>query len=406
MRADRSPNPALHEVKKVYQQVQFALADDKIAVTNEYLFSDLGRFALAVELLENGVKTKQAMVAMPAVAPGETGYVDIPFDLPELPDECALNVTAVQKAEERGIPAGYAVATEQLPLGGFKPVTATPVGGKAVSREGNDIIIECGTLTVKVDGDSGYISSLQINGSEKLIEPIKPNFWRAPIDNDKSPQLPPIAQGVFGKYAFKKANESIVKSKCTVTDKCVEIDWYMPKMLSLKTKYEATDKGLKVTMSCMNALFGLPRYGFEMKLDASADVAFYARGPHENYCDRKTSAPLGVYEGRVEDFQHDYLVPQENGNHCDARWLKVGGEEGVRFSAVDTPFEFSCHNYSKEALERATHLHELAKNNDGVYVFIDGKQRGVGGDVPALACVKKPYKIAPYKVHTLSFLIS
>lgn len=406
VRADRSPNPALFEVKKVYQQVQFALADGKIAVTNEYLFSDLSRFALAVELLENGVKTKQAMVAMPAVAPGETGLTDIPFELPALLDECALNVSAVQIREERGIPAGYAVATEQLELGGFRPVEAKPADGIAVVREGNDIIIECGSLVAKVDGDSGYISSLKIDGSERVIEPMKPNFWRAPIDNDKSPQLPPIAQAVFGKYVFKKASESIVKSNCTVTDKSVEIDWYMPKMLSLKTKYEATDKGLRITMTCMNALFGLPRYGFEMKLAASSDIEFFARGPHENYCDRKTSAPLGVYKGRVEDFQHDYLVPQENGNHCDARWLSVGGEQGVRFSALDKPFEFSCHNYSKEALENATHLHELAKTDDGVYVFIDGKQRGVGGDVPALACVKKPYKIAPYKAHTLSFLIS
>lgn len=178
-------------------------------------------------------------------------------------------------------------------------------------------------------------------------------------------------------------------------------------MLSLRTKYEATDKGLKITMTCMNAFFGLPRFGFDMKLDASADMEFFARGPHENYCDRKTSAKLGVYSGRVEDFQHDYLVPQENGNHCDARWLRVGGDAGVRFGAADKPFEFSCHNYSMEALERATHLHELVKNDDeGVYVFIDGAQRGVGGDVPALACVKKQYKIKPYKVHSFSFIIS
>ena len=406
VRADRSPNPALYEVKKVYQQVQFALADDKIAVTNEYLFTTLDRFALKIELLVEGRKTAEATVDMPTVLPGDTALVDIPFDLPELREECAVNVAAVQKADERGIPAGYVVAAEQLELGGFRPVAAARSDGKPVGREGDDIVIECGSVVAKINGDSGYISSLQINGSERLIEPIKPNFWRAPIDNDKSPQLPPIAQSVFGKYAFKKANDSIVKSNCVVTDKGVEIDWYMPKMLKLKTVYEATDKGLKISMTCMNALFGLPRYGFEMKLAASDNVEFYARGPHENYCDRKTSAPLGVYSGTVEDFQHDYLVPQENGNHCDARWLAVGGEDGVRFSAVDKPFEFSCHNYSREALERATHLHELAHNSDGVYVFIDGAQRGVGGDVPALACVKKPYKIAPYKVHTLSFLIS
>ena len=405
VRADRSPNPALFEVKKVYQQVQFALADGKIAVTNEYLFTDLGRFSLEIELVSGGKAVQSAVVDMPYVAPGTTGYADIPFDLPGDRAECAVNVRAIQKEDERGIPAGTVVAYEQLELGGFKPQAVSVADGKPVSREGNDIIIDCGNVVAKVDGDSGYISSLKIGGAEKIIEPIKPNFWRAPIDNDKSPQLPPIAQAVFGKYVFKKASDSIVKSKCTVTDKGVEIDWYMPKMLHLKTKYEATDKGLKVSMSCMNALFGLPRFGFEMKLDTSADMEFYARGPHENYCDRKTSAALGVYTGTVEDFQHDYLVPQENGNHCDARWLNVGGADGVRFSAADKPFEFSCHNYSKEALERAAHLHELVKHSDGVYVFIDGAQRGVGGDVPALACVKKQYKIKPYKAHSFSFLI-
>ena len=141
---------------------------------------------------------------MPAVAPGETGLTDIPFELPALLDECALNVSAVQIREERGIPAGYAVATEQLELGGFRPVEAKPADGIAIVREGNDIIIECGSLVAKVDGDSGYISSLKIDGSERVIEPIKPNFWRAPIDNDKSPQLPPIAQADFGTYVFKQ----------------------------------------------------------------------------------------------------------------------------------------------------------------------------------------------------------
>ena len=406
VRADRSPNPALFEVKKVYQQVQFALNGDKIAVTNEYLFNDLTDFALVMQLVKDGKVIAENTADMPAVAPGKTVETDIPFDLPELREECCSNVCAVQRKEERGIQAGNIVEAEQLTVGGCKPVSVKAAEGKPVSREGNDIVIDCGVFTAKVDGDSGYIASIERNNKELLIEPVKPNFWRAPIDNDKSPQLPPIAQAVFGKYVFKKASAGIVKSNCIVTDKKVEIDWHMPKMLKLKTVYEPTDKGLKVTMTCMNALFGLPRFGFEMKLDTSADMEFYARGPHENYCDRKTSAPLGVYSGTVTDFQHDYLVPQENGNHCDARWLAVGGENGVRFSAVDKPFEFSCHNYSKEALEHAKHLHELAKNDDGVYVFIDGAQRGVGGDVPALACVKKQYKIRPYQVHTFSFLIS
>lgn len=179
----------------------------------------------------------------------------------------------------------------------------------------------------------------------------------------------------------------------------------MPKMLRLKTSYEAVKDGLKVTLTCVNAIYGLPRYGFDMKLATSDDVTFYGRGPQENYCDRKTGAKLGVYSGKIEDFQHDYLVPQENGNHCDTRYVQIGGENGVRISAVGKPFEFSCHNYSLHELERAKHLHELNKEDDGVYVFVDGKQRGVGGDIPALACVKPQYKIKPYQVHTVSFVI-
>ena len=73
--------------------------------------------------------------------------------------------------------------------------------------------------------------------------------------------------------------------------------------------------------------------------------------------------------------------------------------------AASAPCEFSCHNYSLSALEKATHAHELAREKDGVYVFVDGKQRGVGGDVPALACVKPQYKIKGGKKHSFDFVI-
>lgn len=404
VRADRSPNPSLYEVKKVYQQIQFALEGGRIAVTNEYMFRDLSAYSLRVELVEDGISKEIKEIAMPDVKPGEKGYADMPFAIAADKD-VAVNVYAVQKADERGIEAGHIVAEEQIAVGAFKQEEVQEVEGKTVSKEGEDVVIDGGAVVARVNGDTGYIDSIRIRGKEVLAAPVKPNFWRAPIDNDLSPQIPPIAQAVFGKFAFKKAQERIVKSNYTLTEKGIEIDWYMPKMLRLKTRYEAVKDGLKVTLTCVNAIFGLPRYGFDMKLATSDDVTFYGRGPQENYCDRKTGAKLGVYSGKIEDFQHDYLVPQENGNHCDTRYVQIGGENGVRISAVGKPFEFSCHNYSLHELERAKHLHELNKEDDGVYVFVDGKQRGVGGDIPALACVKPQYKIKPYQVHTVSFVI-
>lgn len=82
-------------------------------------------------------------------------------------------------------------------------------------------------------------------------------------------------------------------------------------------------------------MFSLPRFGFRMGLATSDDMTFFARGPHENYCDRKAAAKLGIYSGKIADFEHNYLVPQENGNHTDARWLKVGGEDGLTFVACE-----------------------------------------------------------------------
>lgn len=404
LRADRVPNPSLYEVKKVHQQINFALENGKVAVKNEFMFRDLSAYSLKFELLINGVVAETATKEMPDINAGCTGYVDLPFGIPDTQDEVAVNVYALQKAAERGIEAGHVVAEEQIVLNGFRAREFAAAEGKAVSKEGEEVVIDGGSVVARVNGDTGCIYSLVIDGKERLASPIKPNFWRAPIDNDLSPQIPPIAQKIFGKFTFKKSQERIVKSNYTLTDKGIEIDWYMPKAV-LKTKYEAVKDGLKITMSVANLVFGLPRYGFEMKLAAADEVEFFGRGPQENYCDRKTGAKLGVYSGKVEDFQHDYIVPQENGNHCDVRYAVVGGKNGVRIDAVDKPFEFSCHNYSVAALEKARHMHELQKESDGVYVFVDGKQRGVGGDIPALACVKPQYKIKPYRTHTLTFVI-
>ncbi len=406
VRADRVPNPALYEVKKVHQQIAFKLLDDrKVEIKNEFLFTDISKYTLATELLINGLKTSSIVLDMPSVEPGATAIIDLPFnDIPE-DKESVVNFYALQKETERGIETGHVVAEEQLVLTPFRPATIKPVEGKAVFAEGNNYVIRFANIEATVNGDTGYIDSVKINGLEKLLQPIKPNFWRAPIDNDLSPQVPKIASWVFGKFVYKKAQDRIYKARLSTTDKSVIIHWGMPHMFGLRSVYEATEQGLKISLSFRLGIHGLPRFGYDMKLAVSDDVTFYARGPHENYCDRKAAAKLEVYTGKVEEFQHDYLVPQENGNHCEARFLVVGGEHGVEFDAVDAPFEFSCHNYSQAALEKATHAHELARETDGVYVFIDGKQRGVGGDVPALACVKPPYKIKGLKKHGFSFTI-
>lgn len=404
VRADRSPNPALYEVNKVYQQVQFAYVDQKLELENEFMFTNLSKYGLKLVLLQNGKATEEVSMAMPDVKPGERGSVDLPFEIPA-DGEIALNCYATVSVSDDVHTEGDIIAYEQIDFTGYVAREYKSALGKTVFREDGRILLECGNMIAIVNKNSGYITSLTVDGKERLSSPIRPNFWRAPIDNDISPQLPGFVQSIFGKKFHKSCDERLVKSNMLLTDKTVEIDWScMPQLGVLKTVYEAGDDGLKISMRVKNLFYGLPRFGFRMGLDVEDSVEFYGRGPHENYCDRKSAAMLGVYEGKISDFEHDYLVPQENGNHCDTRYLNVGGADGLKFVSTDKPFEFSVHDYTQEALEEAAHAHEL-RHGDTVEVYIDGAQRGVGGDVPALACTKARYKITPNKWHEFSFVI-
>ena len=130
----------------------------------------------------------------------------------------------------------------------------------------------------------------------------------------------------------------------------------------------------------------------------------YAKGPQENYCDRATAAKIGLYNGMAEDFIHDYLYPQENGNHTGVRFANIGGEKGISLRAVEKPFEMTVHPYTVDMLHNAKHSCELEREN-ALTICVDGKQRGVGGDIPAMANTKPKYKILPKQNHTLRFTL-
>lgn len=403
-RGDRSPNPALYEVKKVYQQVDFALVDNNIEIENNYCFTNLkDMFSLEISLLVGGVEKEKVSLEMPSIAPGEKGVISVPFEC-KAPDSY-ITIKAIQLADDRGVEKGSVVAYEQLEIAPYLPKKFEQEEGKSSVDDDNKIILEGGGVVCAIDKASGYITSVQKGGLELISQHIKPNFWRAPIDNDFVPHVGNFLKSLLGVHFYKRTTNLMVATKVKAKDKVVEVKWRSSRMPKLTATYEAGKDGVKVSLKCRGIMYDLPRFGFKAKLNVSDDVTFYGKGPYENYCDRKTGALLGTYTGKVDDFDHGYLYPQENGNHCDVRFAQVGGEGGLTFEALSKPFEFSAHRYSIDALENAKHLHELQKEDDGVYVYIDGGQRGVGGDIPALACTKKRYKILANKTHSFEFII-
>jgi beta-galactosidase len=124
-----------------------------------------------------------------------------------------------------------------------------------------------------------------------------------------------------------------------------------------------------------------PRFGMQMGIPRDfRTIEWLGRGPHENYWDRKKSAMVGRYTLDIEEFIHDYVVPQENGNRTDIRWFALLNEDenGLVFTGDDL-ISCSAWPYSQEKLDKALHINELKPYDDEITVNIDMKQMGVGG---------------------------
>jgi beta-galactosidase len=131
----------------------------------------------------------------------------------------------------------------------------------------------------------------------------------------------------------------------------------------------------------------LPRFGMRMQLPPHYEnLSYYGRGPWENYSDRNTSSFVGLYKDTVKNqFIWNYIRPQENGYKTDVRWLSLTDKSGAGLMVEGLqPICFSAINNSAEDLDpgltkKQQHPTDIKPRTD-VYLNIDLKQRGVGGD--------------------------
>ena len=404
VRGDRSPNPALYEVREQYRQVDFALDGDKLTVLNRYRFTDLSEFDLTYEITAEGEKLAEGSFNA-AGAPDSVSEYVVPAVALKRDKECVLDVSLRLKKDEPYAKKGHVVASAQFVLNPYV-FTAKETGGQAkavVAKDG--VTVDCGNTVYHIT-NTGRINSIKKDGKEILSGEIRPNFFRATIDNDSLPQVPDfVGKYILFLYKFRSAQKGLRGRIADVTtengESTVKVRWTMLWLKSLETRYVFGKNGVRLEMD-VTPICALERYGFSFRLAEGADgMSFYGKGPHENYCDRATSARLGLYEGKAEDFIHDYLVPQENGNHTGVRYAKIGD---VKLVAQEAPFEMTVHPYTCEELFNAKHLHELGREN-ALTVCVDGKQRGVGGDVPAIASLKKQYKILPGTKHSFKVFL-
>lgn len=388
--ADRIPNPHLHEVKKVQQFVKFGLEDPaaaKVRLTNQYDFRDLSGTELHWRLEGDGEVIGQGTLPTPDLAPNDSATVDVPLEMPAEREygELFLTVELALADEVAWAPAGHVLAWEQFELpyeSKAIETSASAAGSMEVQRRRNRLSVRSGSLLAQFDEGSGELTQIIDAGRRLLREPLRPNFWRVLIDNERGGGMnwdTNLWKNVSGGKRLESLDVDEHDDGVTVTARQRLPLWNA----SYVNTYTFAGDGTILVSATLDSEQDLPqmlRFGMQFALPREMDqVEWFGRGPHESYWDRKTSAAVGLYHSSVEGLHYAYGRPQENGNRTDVRWVSFTDSAGNGLLIKGEPLiNFSASRYTQGQLEGAKHDYELRPRGTTT-VNIDWRQRGVGG---------------------------
>lgn len=414
--ADRTLNPHIWEVKKVYQYIHFEpkeFSEKVLKVTNRYDFITLDGFALKWRIEANGSTVQSGSLNFPTILPHATQEVVIPFN--EIKDqnlEHFLIVEAVHKEPTLTVEKNYITAIEQWLI--VKPMenkVKQPSQGKLnVKKQGNEVtVINNKDFSVTFSSQTGQMTGLTYDNEQMLKEGFEPNFWRALTDND-------VANRTLERcILWKEAGKNLMLNNFLVDDSknnIVQITatYAMTELSStLEMSYLISPNGNVQIGMCFipgdKPLSEIPRFGMRIILPKEYEhMTWLGRGPHENYLDRKESALISRYEATVWEQFYPYVRPQETANKCDVRWVALTNEKGKGLLFIgENPLSVSAWNFTQEDIgyipfdTERKHGGSIEKK-DFVWFNVDHLQMGVGGDTTWGAQVHPEYTITPEKL--------
>ena len=390
--ADRRPNPHFFEMQKVYQPIAFEAVDadqGRFRLTNRHDFRDLSGFDLGWSLTEDGVEVASGSLPRPDIAARQSGEVSIPLPAARKPGaEYFLTIRA--SAREGAIPlvpAGTLMAWEQFAIQPRASIPPLKGGDVAVSQAHGQITLSSGGSRLTIDRETGVVSAFS-KGGMRLLWGGTPHFHRALTDNDIGTGVE-ASHGIWKKMSEERRVESVTLDRTSGQPR-IHVGFALAAGAArFDVTYSLADDGeVGVAADFVPLRDNLPdplRIGLMFAAPSSMDdLTWYGRGPHESYSDRKTSAAIGIWSGKITDQNHDYMRPQETGNKTDVRWFEIAPASGtgLRFTG-ERPLSVNVLAFPYEDLQRrppGTRRSSDIVPREHVSVLIDADQSGVGGD--------------------------
>ena len=417
---NRDASPKMQEVKFNYQNITAEVSADSVKVINKNLFVNTDIFDCKVTVAKNGKVIHKASLAT-AVAPLSEGTYALPLAKEEKPGEYAVTVSFHLKEDKAWAEAGHEVAFGQYVYQVEEPKKTCPEGVKVI-RSTHNIGVRGAHFEVLFSVLNGGLVSYKYAGKEMIEAIPKPNFWRAPTDNDCGNLMGMrygqwkiasmyLSHKDFRQGPYGPGNEPEVE----VNEKTVKVTYMylMPTtpLSECRLSYEVSGDGrVKTTLSYdpVKELGDMPEFGVIFKFNADYDrVEWYGLGEAETYSDRKKGAKLGIYANKVADNIARYMVPQECGAKEEVRWAKVTDRKGrgmlFEMDENNGPMMFSALPYTPHEMENAMHPYELPEVHYTV-VRVAKDQMGIGGDDSWGARTHEEYLLETDKKMEFSFV--
>ena len=383
---DRDPHPGYYEIKHVYQNVSIRAVDVEnglFEIFNRNYFTDLKPYTVKYWVERDGKRpfwwfkrkkhfstapqtAEQFQIRLPKMK--KPGDYRIFFEVSAAQDMPLVDKNTILACDEILLKSAPAPRKERVAKGNLE-----------FTNGDTRVVVRGSNLELVFNKADGFVKTWKVKGVD-MVDPsfgIRPNFWRAPIDNDYGNAAPERA----ALYREPGKPDSVDAAKQADGSVLITVKGQGVRALEQYVIYPNGTLKIEVqTAAGENKDVEIPRLGFRFRV-ADDDFRYYGRGPVENYWDRASCTFKRIWNSSASAEYYPYVRPQETGHHTDTDWLAIGGLSVVRTSA--NPFEFNALRMSVEDLDGGpvksqTHLCDVHPR-DFTEVCIDYLQTGVGG---------------------------